>query len=769
MHSMKTIFRVAGTELRTLFYSPIAWFLMVIFLIQCGISYTGIIETLAREQDGGNLMRMSMTDFVFIGNRGLFGNVMGNIYLYMPLLTMGLISRETSSGTIKLLHSSPIRVREIVLGKFLSMVIYSLLLVTIVASFVVTAQFQIQSPDTGMLMSGLLGFLLLLCAYAAIGLFMSSLTNYQIVAAICTFVMFGVLSYIGQLWQGVAFVRNLTYFLSMSGRTGNMLNGLITTKDVIYFLAIVYLFLSLSVYKMRSDMESKPRIIRWGRYALAMTITLAIGYISSIPSLVGYYDATGQKLRTLTPNAQRIIKELGNEPLEVIAYNNLLSSFYNYGAPESYNNNLRRWEPYMRFKHEIKLSTVQYYDTPLDNGNYARYMGGKSLEELAKRSAESKDLSLSDFNSPEQIRKIIDLRPEYNRYVMQLRYKGRSTFLRVYNDNRQWPSETEVSAAFKRLLQAKMPKIVFLTGNLQRDINKLGDREYKALTNLRTFRNSFINQGFDVDTLSLSNQEIPSDITALVLADPKVPLTVTETKKLENYIAAGGNILIAGEPGKQAILNPLLATIGVKMREGIIVQPTKDMQPELVTPFITQTVSGFFKPLEHAAHDSARATMPGTTALSYSDSNSFSISPLLVTDPRDTWLKKGKLVSDSAEVLFDAAAGDERGSFPTAISLTRKINGKEQRIIVSGDADFMSNAELQRFNLRSANFVFNTGLFSWLSYGEFPIDSSRPPAEDTKINLTKDQAKFYKFIFVWVVPAIVLAFGSILLIRRKRK
>jgi len=766
---MKTIFRVAGTELRTLFYSPIAWFLLIIFLVQCALTYTNVVEILAREQDAGNLMRMSMTEFIYLGNRGLFANVMKNIYLYMPLLTMGLISRETSSGTIKLLHSSPIKVREIVLGKFLSMVIYSLLLVFIVACFVISGMFQVDHLDSGMLMSGLLGFLLLLCAYAAIGLFMSSLTSYQIVAAICTFVMFGILNYVGELWQGIAFVRNLTYFLSISGRTGNMLTGLITTKDLIYFLAIVYLFLGLSIYKMRADTESRPRLVRWTRYASVIVITLTIGYISSIPSLVGYYDATAQKERTLTPNTQKIIKELGEDQLEIVAYVNLLEGHYNYGAPESYNSNLAKWEPYMRFKHNIKLSTVQYYDTALEYPNFVRYMGGKTLEEHAQRVAESKDMKLSSFKSPAEIRQLIDLRPELNRYVMQLKYKDRTTFLRVYNDNRQWPGESEVSAAFKRLLQAKLPKIVFLTGNLQRDINKVGDREYKVLTNLKTFRNSLINQGFDVDTISLAAQEIPTDISALVLADPKVALTNTATEKLEKYIRNGGNILIAGEPGKQQLLNPLLATLGVKLLDGIIVQPTKEMQPELVTPFLTATVSGFFKPLEHAAHDSARATMPGATAIASADTGAFKIEPLLVTDARNTWLKKDKLVSDSAEVLFDSTKGDVKNSFPTALSLTRMVNGKEQRIIVTGDADFMSNAELQRFNLRNANFVFNTGLFSWLSYGAFPIDSSRPPAEDVKVNLTKDRAKLLKMIYAWIVPGILLAFAAILLIRRKRK
>src|SRR5690606_28313783 len=117
---------------------------------------------------------------------------MQKLYLYIPLLTMGLISRETSSGTIKLLYSSPIKVREIVFGKYLAMIVYSLVLVTIVTIFVISGIAQIESPDTGMLMTALLGFFLLLCAYAAIGLFMSSLTTYQVVAAICTFVMIGI-------------------------------------------------------------------------------------------------------------------------------------------------------------------------------------------------------------------------------------------------------------------------------------------------------------------------------------------------------------------------------------------------------------------------------------------------------------------------------------------------------------------------------------------------------------------------------------------------
>ena len=196
---MKTVVRIAKTELRTLFYSPIAWFLMIVFLVQCGITYFGQLNSQAQTQEIGGIGLQYMTHLterIFISPPGLFPSVMQKLYLFIPLLTMGLISRETSSGTVKLLYSSPIKVREIVFGKYLAMMIYSLVLVAIVGIFMIAATFHIKNADGGLLVSGAIGFYLLLCAYSAIGLFMSCLTTYQVVAAVCTFVMIGILSYI---------------------------------------------------------------------------------------------------------------------------------------------------------------------------------------------------------------------------------------------------------------------------------------------------------------------------------------------------------------------------------------------------------------------------------------------------------------------------------------------------------------------------------------------------------------------------------------------
>jgi ABC-2 type transport system permease protein len=773
---MKTVFKIARTELRTLFYSPIAWFLMIVFFIQCALAYTGLLDGNARTQEmgGRGLAYMSdLTERIFTGRGSIFSSVMQNLYLYIPLLTMGLISREINGGTIKLLYSSPVKIQKIIFGKYLAMLVYSLVLVAIVGIFMVAGLFHIVAPESGMLVSAALGFFLLLCAYSAIGLFMSCLTTYQVVAAVATFVMIGILSYIGSLWQDMDFIRDLTYFLSLQGRTQHMLTGLITTKDIFYFIIIVYIFLGLSIFKLKGGRESKPAMVKAGRYAFIVISALLAGYLTSRPRLTGYLDLTANKTRTLTPQVQRIIGEMGDEKLEVTLYNNLLEGHAYYGLPANRNNYLSFWEPYTRFKPDIEYTYVNYYDTSMSERDRFMVMGGtekaKTLKEKANMTAKNYSLKLSDFKTPEEILKIIDLKPEHNRFVMHLKYKDRSTFLRIFDDQAVFPSETEVAAAFKRLQLASIPKIAFLTGELERNINKMGEREYKVLTNLSTFRYALVNQGFDVDTLSLEARDIPDNISTLVIADPKVSLSAAALAKVRAYIDKGGNMLILCEPGKQDILNPIIQPLGVQLTEGAIAQPTSDLSPDLVQTYMTETAGNMSKGAGLKRKDSVVVAMPGATGLSYTLSGGYDVRPLLMTDGQKSWIRKDKLVTDSAAIVFSAGKGDLKGAVTTAIAMTRKVNGKEQRIVVTGDADFMSNNELQRSTIETSNFFFNTALFRWLSNGEFPVDTSRPDAKDKRVTVTPDNVAVLKIIFIWILPGLLLAFGTILLIRRKRK
>jgi ABC-2 type transport system permease protein len=118
---------------------------------------------------------------------------------------------------------------------------------------------------------------------------------------------------------------------------------------------------------------------------------------------------------------------------------------------------------------------------------------------------------------------------------------------------------------------------------------------------------------------------------------------------------------------------------------------------------------------------------------------------------------------------YSAADGDEQGPLTAAIGLTRTINGRQQRIVVTGDADFLSNAELGRYTPKTANFDFSTALFSWFSSGEFPIDTSRPLSKDKRLAITSGGLVALKWLLLGILPGLLLIAGTILLIRRKRK
>ena len=103
-----------------------------------------------------------------------------------------------------------------------------------------------------------------------------------------------------------------------------------------------------------------------------------------------------------------------------------------------------------------------------------------------------------------------------------------------------------------------------------------------------------------------------------------------------------------------------------------------------------------------------------------------------------------------------------------ALGLKRNLKGKNQRIVVSGDSDFMSNGEIRRFNLTNRNSRYTTQLFRWLSNDQFPIDISRKEPTDNKINIEQQGIWYLKLFFMLILPVTIGIAGTVLLIKRKR-
>lgn len=789
---MKPIIKIAKNELRNIFYSPVAWFTIIVFFVMCGYFYTGGMYPLVKGYNFENDLKnpffevarqywpiqVILTDWVF---PSVFAGILQYLYLYVPLLTMGIISREFNNGTIRLLYSSPVKLRQVILGKYIALVIFNMVYVLIIGIFITEGAIDLRALEFGQLLSATLGVYLLLCALTAIGFFMSSLTTYQIVAAIASFAVLFVLKAIGGLWQEYAFARDITWFLSINNRTEWMLKGLIRSKDVVYYLVIIYMFVGFTLIKLRATRKTRPWYIKTARYLIIAVSGLLIGYVSARPHMSAYLDTTSRKTNTLLPETQKIIKELGDSTLEVTVYVNLLDNTNNQLMilPSGRNRFLDAWEPYIRFKPGIQFRFEYYYNTLPNDSSYYKKFPGKNLKEIATLIARGIQVNPAMFKSPEEMNTIIDLKSEGYMSVMQLKYRGRKTFLRFPPSGTGsdfWEGSTEpyFNAAFKRILGTKMPVLAFITGELERSIDKKGEREYSAQTSL-------VNLGFDFDTTNLAVQDITPNITTVVLADPKMDLSAGVVNKLRNYLNNGGNMLIIGEPKKQYVLNPLLQQLGIQLMPGQLVQPTLNETPDKVTTYTTPFYFNIADESFLRFHKNAwerhkeyyevltKTKMPGVVPIASAGDSGFTANPLFITkpwnkpSPGQVWLKTGKLVTDSAAPVFTPMEGDiKQDSFATGIQLTRQIKGKEQRIVVAGDADFMNNQYV-------GNGRNDMLIYSWLNYNQFPIFTHVRHSDNNITLISTKWAAMQKIVYIWIVPGILLVLATVLLVRRKRK
>lgn len=242
-------------ELRLYFTSPVAYAVGTIFLLIAGYFFYSIFAffTMASMQAMMNpamARELNVTDSVL---RPLFSNLSVILLLIMPLLTMRLIAEERRAGTIELLLTYPIRDGAVLAGKYLAaLALYAMMIGLTLAYPAMVAYFA--QLEWGPLLTGYLGLLLMGAAFLAVGLFASSLTENQIVAAVITFgvlLMFWVIGWSAD-YAGGAFGRVLAH-LSILEHNESFSRGVLDTKDVIYYLnfTALALFLTLRALEAR--------------------------------------------------------------------------------------------------------------------------------------------------------------------------------------------------------------------------------------------------------------------------------------------------------------------------------------------------------------------------------------------------------------------------------------------------------------------------------------------------------------------------------------
>lgn len=238
------ILTIALHELRSMLLSPLAWVVLAVTQIMLAwLFLTGVDDFLKIQAQLTTMANApGVTDLVVAP---LLLTTSFILLMVSPLLTMRLISEERQNGTFTLLLSAPVSVTQIILGKYLGIVLFYILFIAMISLMPLSLTMG-TDLDLGKLSSGLLGLTLLLSAFSAAGLFLSSLTTKPVIAAISTFGLLLLLWIVGNS-GGNDGTDNIFTYLSLTSHITPMLSGIINSSDISYFALFITTFLLLTI------------------------------------------------------------------------------------------------------------------------------------------------------------------------------------------------------------------------------------------------------------------------------------------------------------------------------------------------------------------------------------------------------------------------------------------------------------------------------------------------------------------------------------------
>ncbi len=320
------------------------------------------------------------------------------------------------------------------------------------------------------------------------------------------------------------------------------------------------------------------------------------------------------------------------------------------------------------------------------------------------------------------------------------------------------PSEAELTAALVRVSKDTKKRVVFLEGHGERD---LGDTERDGYS---LAKDALVTQGYEVDTLLLLQApEVPRDTSVLVIAGPRRALTEPELERVARYVERGGRLLIMVDPGTQSGLEELLATWGVQLGQGVLV----DVRDRLAQGDLTSLMIRTFTEHEITQDFNFAILLPTSRHLAFDRERGarWDFVPLARTSPR-SWAETDLENLEARVVNFDPSE-DVQGPLPMAAALALREPPEEDAaqpaIVLVGNSSFASNLYV--------NFPGNTDFLlhtlGWLAEERALISiTPKDPAFQPFIP-NPNQDRLLLYVQVFLLPALTVIWG--LTIWRKRQ
>jgi ABC-2 type transport system permease protein len=246
---MRNIWAICKRELLAFFVSPIAYFVITGFTLLVGFFFFNHLSYFAQMVEMSAMISLRGRDLPNLNQtviEGVYHTMVVILVFLIPLLTMRTIAEEKKKGTFELLITSPVSVSQIVLGKFLSIAIVLIIMLSVNLIFPALLM-KYGNPEVLPIVSGFLGLVLCSLGFASIGMAVSSFTENQVVAGVISMVTLLLLYVIqapAESLGGTA--ADVFRYLSPVDQLQDLLRGIITLKSITYFVSLIVIGLFLS-------------------------------------------------------------------------------------------------------------------------------------------------------------------------------------------------------------------------------------------------------------------------------------------------------------------------------------------------------------------------------------------------------------------------------------------------------------------------------------------------------------------------------------------
>ncbi len=310
--------------------------------------------------------------------------------------------------------------------------------------------------------------------------------------------------------------------------------------------------------------------------------------------------------------------------------------------------------------------------------------------------------------------------------------------------------EQNITNALVRLGRRGERWLVFLAGHGERSPDR------RANFDLSNWAAQLRKRGFQTRELSLAEQpQIPQNTAALVIAGPRVDLLAGEVETIGRYLENGGNLLWLADPGPLYGLQPIAEMLGIEFQPGVIVDPGSETLTGNATTIVVTRYS------KHpAVRDFRNVTL-------FPDAVGIRLDPpegwngVVLFDTRDSaWSETGVL---SGTTRLDKGE-DIAGPLNLAIVLTRARDNGEQRVVVVGDGDFLSNTFLGN----GMNLELGMSIANWVSQDDAYVNIPVRVNADRSILLTQTSRLLIGAGFLFILPLLLAASGTFVWLRRRK-